>query len=82
MNFTAAVTTINEQHPNGKHYDRITIWDADGEFFHLMEVESSESEEPYVAALDECGFRITGTTPSRQDVLGNDAWTLAKVVSA
>ena len=59
MRYTAALTSINEHHDDG-WWDTLTIRDEDGEDIESVRVRPSEEPEPYIAALRDAGWTVTG----------------------
>ncbi|HET9893653.1 MAG TPA: hypothetical protein VFQ44_01720 [Streptosporangiaceae bacterium] len=53
----------------------------DGEELGAVRVASSTDEAPYREALAEAGWTVTGLDPDpeRTGIIGDDAWTLARL---
>ena len=66
-------------HQPGGSLDYITVFGEDGGEIESIAVESSEDERPYVDALAEAGWTVTGATQDRKHVHGGDAWALAGI---
>ena len=67
--YLAMLTRINESSLHGsteKWFDTLEIVERDGSptAFGFINVESSEDEEPYLAALAAAGWRVLGEAPS------------------
>lgn len=76
MTYTAELTTVNENTDTGI-WDTITVSDADGNEVESVRVRPSQDDAPYIAALREAGWVVTGSGHrGSADMLGNPAWTV------
>ena len=75
MTYIAALTTINEQRDTGT-WDTLTVFDAAGNEVESISVRPADNDGPYIEALINAGWAVTGTTGRRLDVTGNHAFTV------